>query len=284
MHYSEPQYPFDVVLRLDRRGTQSGERSPVCGPDLARPRGPHPRAATLQPQLHHGRGQAALAQRAELFAARGGYYYEHWDELDRLWREKVRAEIRELAALGVPNLPDVEDAALVTEGRGVGSAHALLRAYDRLLESFDLMGHYHFELLNLGYGAYLALYDRCRHVFPDISDQTVAKMVTGNDVVALRPDEELATLAKRAVERGVGAEVRRRTASNELITPPSPKATAGDRWLAEYDADQGPVVLLLARERRLAPPPLLDRRSELPIATIGSYPSSYRPGRDRPPP
>ena len=36
--------------------------------------------------------------------------------------------------LEVPSLPEFEDAALVTEGRGWGSTHALLVAFDRLLD------------------------------------------------------------------------------------------------------------------------------------------------------
>jgi pyruvate,water dikinase len=122
--------------------------------------------------------EAVIAARAELFGAPGGYYYEqprsplsdaefdrarrgasarhpavaHWEELDRRWREKVRAEIRELEALEVPELPEVEDETLVRKG-SVGSSHRLLEAYDRLLASFDRFCQYHFELMNLGYGA-----------------------------------------------------------------------------------------------------------------------------------
>ena len=41
--------------------------------------------------------EAELARRAELFARRGGYYYEHWDELYERWVERVEATIAELA-------------------------------------------------------------------------------------------------------------------------------------------------------------------------------------------
>ena len=34
--------------------------------------------------------ELAIAERGELFAARGGYYYEHWARLDRHWRDKVQ--------------------------------------------------------------------------------------------------------------------------------------------------------------------------------------------------
>jgi phosphohistidine swiveling domain-containing protein len=103
--------------------------------------------------------EATIARRAELFERRGGYYYEHWGELDAQWREKVETEIHELEALEVPALPEVEEESLVREGRGWGSAHRLLVAYGRLLEALDRICHYHFELVNLGYGAYLVFYE-----------------------------------------------------------------------------------------------------------------------------
>jgi hypothetical protein len=96
---------------------------------------------------------ATLAPRTELFRERGGYYYEHWHELYDSWVEKVEAETRSLRALDVPALPEYEDESIVTAGRGFGTSHLLLAAYDRLLEGLDRVLHYHFELLNLGYGA-----------------------------------------------------------------------------------------------------------------------------------
>ena len=43
--------------------------------------------------------------------------------------------------------------------------------------------------------------------FPDISDQTIAKMVSAIDVLVLRPDDELRRLARLAVELGVSEQV-----------------------------------------------------------------------------
>ena len=95
---------------------------------------------------------------------------------------------------------------MVTEGRGIGSTHTLLVAYNRLLESIDRIWQYHFEFLNLGYAAYLVFYELCKQSFPDIADQAIAKMVSGIDVVLFRPDNELKRLAGRAT----GAVDRRR--------------------------------------------------------------------------
>ena len=86
-------------------------------------------------------------------------------------------------------MPEFEDEAVVAEARGTGSSHELLVAYDGLLERLDRIIQYHFELLNLGYAAYLVFYELCRGAFPDITDQTVARMVSGIELLVLRPDE-----------------------------------------------------------------------------------------------
>ena len=51
-------------------------------------------------------------------------------------------------------------------------------------------------------------YELCKQNFPDIGDQTIAKMVSGIDVILFRPDDELKRLAARAIELGVAAAVR----------------------------------------------------------------------------
>ena len=108
-------------------------------------------------------------------------------------------------------------------------AHLLLAAYDRLLEGLDRVFQYHFELLNLGYGAYLALLRALPEgVFPDIEDRTLARMVAGIDVlVALRPDDELRRLAAQAVELGIGDARARRPQRERICGPRSPGAKPG---------------------------------------------------------
>src|SRR5215469_7641034 len=121
VHYAEPYFPFDAVC-LD---------STVAGFSQASARlFAVPTSLGLECRIVGGyvylspnsiTDEATITRRAGLFSTRAGHYYEHWNELDTHWREKVRAEIRELEALAVPDLPDVEDEELVTEGRGAGS-------------------------------------------------------------------------------------------------------------------------------------------------------------------
>ena len=60
--------------------------------------------------------------------------------------------------------------------------------------------HHHFEFLLLGYGAYLTFFAFCKKAFPEITDQTIARMVAGMEAEIFRPDDELRRLARRAVE------------------------------------------------------------------------------------
>jgi len=279
VHYAEPYYPFDMVS-LDCITTGFSQASArlfavptSLGLDI-RVLGGY---VYLSPNSITD--EVTIAARGERFVTRGGYYYEHWGQMDLHWRDKVQAEIRKLEALAVQDLPGLEPESVVTEGRGVGAAHKLLCAYDRLLEGFDRLGHYHFELVNLGYGAYLALYELCRQEFPDIADQTIAKLVSGIDVVALRPDDELRRLAALAVELGVASAVR--TAHDEAgLTAELTGTEAGGRWLAAYEDTKHPWFFfsygngLYHHHRSWIDDPTL------PIAMIGSYTAGLEAGED----
>ncbi len=224
--------------------------------------------------------RATLERRTELFAGRSAHYYEHWEELYEGWLEKVEAATTELAGLEVPEMPEVEDESIVTDGRGLGSSHALLHAYDRLLEGVDRIFQYHFEFLGLGYLAYLAFYERCRERFPDITDQTIAKMVSAIDVLVLRPDEELRRLARLAVELGVSEQVASAANEDELVANLG-GSDAGERWLADFEQTKDPWFYfscgtgVFHHHHRSW---IDDTR--LPVQTIGSYIARLDAGED----
>ena len=198
MHFPEPMFPFDFVtadspyMCLGQANSRIFAVPPALGIDHRVLYG------WVYMSANPVTDPEEIGRRAELFGRRAGYYFQNWDELYGRWRAKVEDTIGELEALTVPDLPEIEDEAVVTEGRGIGSAHTLLIAYNRLLESVDRIWQYHFEFLNLGYAAYLVFYELCKQSFPDIPDQTIAQMVSGIDVVLFRPDNELKRLAGRA--------------------------------------------------------------------------------------
>ena len=220
-----------------------------------------------------------LARRMELFERRGGHYYENWQTIYERWIEKVEATTRELESLVVPELPEFEDEAVVTEARGVGSSHELLVAYDRLLEGLDRVFQYHFELDNLGYGAYLAFYDLCREAFPDITDQTVARMVSGIDLLVLRPDEELKRLARRALDLGVAQAVEG-AADEETLRAALVDTEAGSQWIADFDAAKDPWFCFSNGNGLYHHVRSWIDDTRLPIAAIGSYIRRLEEGED----
>jgi pyruvate,water dikinase len=279
VHSAEPLYPFDAVYVDVAVGgiNQSCARLFVLPPTLG-----------LEYRLLNGycyvsanavADEAVLARREELYSVRSSYYYERWEGLERRWREKVEATIRELRSLEVPDLPEFEDEAIVTEGRGTGSRHALLVAYDRLLESLDRVGDYHFELVSLGYAAYAMFYELCRDAFPGVADQTIARMVSGIETAVLRPDEELKRLARRALDLGLGERLRRVRAEEELEAALGGDR-AGKRWLAEYERTKDPWFHFSYGNGLYH-----DHRSwvddaTLPVRTIGFYVRQLEAGRD----
>ena len=280
MHFPEPMFPFDFVtadspyMCLGQANTRIFAVPPALGIDHRVLYG------WVYMSANAVTDEAEIGRRAQLFGERAGFYFQNWDDLYGRWQAKVEDTIAELAALEVPDLPEIEDAAVVTEGRGIGSAHTLLVAYDRLLESIDRIWQYHFEFLNLGYAAYLVFYELCKQSFPDIPDQTIAKMVSGIDVVLFRPDSELGRLAERALELGIADDVK--VAADRVRAPRarSSSSAAGQDWLADWEAVKTPVVLLLQRQRLLPPPPLLDRRSHVPLGHLRNYVERLEAGED----
>lgn len=279
VHSAEPLYPFDTVwidygvVALNQASARLFVVPPSLGVEYRILNGYEYVSANSVTD------EAEVGRRAELFARRGGYYYEHWDELYERWRERVEEATKELRALEVPDLPEFEDEAVVTEARGWGSSHALIVAYDRLLGGFDRIWQYHFEFLNLGYGAYLLFYELCRQAFPGIADQTIAKMVSGIDSILWRPDDELKRLARLALELEVAGRVKAAGGEEELRALLA-EGEAGARWLADFEETKDPWFYfsygsgVYHHHRSWIDDPTL------PIATIGSYIERLEAGED----
>jgi pyruvate, water dikinase len=239
MHFPEPMFPFDFVtadspyLCLGQANSRIFMVPPALGIDHRVLYG------WVYMSPNGVADEAEIGRRAGEFQQRAGYYFQNWDELYGRWQEKVEDEIRGIEQLVVPELPEQEDMAVVTEGRGIGSSHLLLVAYNRLLESIDRIWQYHFEFLNLGYAAYLAFYQLCKEAFPDIADQTIAKMVAGVDVVLFRPDEELQRLARLAIGMGIGDAIKG-AADEDALRAALASSSEGRDWLSDWDGTKSP--------------------------------------------
>ena len=152
----------------------------------------------------------------------------------------------------------------------MGFGHALLVAYNRLIEGLDRVLQYHFEFLNLGYLAYLAFYEFCRQALPDMPDEAVSQMVTGIDVVVVRPDEELKRLARLALELEIAVAVKASKTEQELRAALG-DSEAGARWLGEFERAKDPWFYFSYGNGLSSHHRSWIDDTRLPIAMVASY-------------
>lgn len=174
---------------------------------------------------------AKIEERLALFRSRAGYYYENWTRIYGEWEQRMGQLIRDMNAIQVPELPEYEDERVVKEATGIAQNHYLRVAFNDAIEKYGQMWFHHFEMLMLGYGAYVVFFQFCKQAFPEISDQTVARMVAGIDVLMFRPDDELKKLAKLAVALDLD-EVFTIDGNPDVILPAlEQRGDAGKQWL-----------------------------------------------------
>jgi pyruvate,water dikinase len=182
--------------------------------------------------------EAEIPARIPQFTERAGHYFANWAPLLENWEVKVRRVIADLEALEFDPLPEVVPLEWIKEGRGLDNTFALAANYDRLIELCYEAFQYHFEFLNLGYVAYLDFFTFCKEVLPGVADLGIAKMVQGIDVVLFRPDEELRTLARLAVELDLVDALGTGDVDASLAAVAA--APRGDEWIAAWQAAQDP--------------------------------------------
>jgi pyruvate,water dikinase len=279
MHFPEPMPPFDIVtsdsafMSVGVMNSRVFALPPALGLDVRVLNG------YVYMSANGVADPAEIGRRAEAFGVRAGYYYQNWPTLYAAWEAKVRAEIANLRGIRIPELGDLEPEDRVLAGRGVTSANDLLVAYQAILASLDAAWNLHSELLNLGYAAYLNFLTICRGHFPEITDQSVAKMVSGVDVLLFRPDDELKKLAALAIELGVADRLVAGGTIDGLRADLAP-TDAGQRWLAAYDESAEPWFHFsngngfYHHHRSWSDDPTF------PLAMIGEYVGRLRAGED----
>jgi pyruvate,water dikinase len=239
MHNPEPVYPFDTIMieswwvALNQYTTRVWQIPPALGIDQRIING------YLYVSPNSISDPAVIESRVPTFLKRAGYYYDNWPRLYEQWIVKAEDCIERLKAIEIHDLPELEDERFVMEGRGLMSGFDLLASYSRLLENMHEMAYYHFEMLNLGYGAYLTFRDFCGRAFPGIQDGTIAKMVVGIDILFFRPDDELRKLAKLALDSGLADVVMRGGSPDDTLAAIG-AAPGGDRWLAALEEAKEP--------------------------------------------
>jgi pyruvate,water dikinase len=239
MHNPEPVFPFDTIMTeswwvaLNQFGTRVYVIPPALGIDQRIVNGYlyiSPNSIT-DPDL--------IAKRAELFARRAGHYYDNWDEIYQNWITKAEDCIARLRALEIRDLPEVEPEEVVFSHRGLTTSFDLLATYNRLIENMQEMAYYHFEMLGLGYAAYLTFRDFCQTAFPGIADQAISKMVAGIDILFFRPDDELRKLSQLAIKLEL-ADLIEREDEPDAVLAAIGAAPNGNDWLEAFEAAKEP--------------------------------------------
>ncbi|GII23425.1 PEP-utilizing enzyme [Planosporangium mesophilum] len=239
MHNPEPLYPFDTIMTenwwvaVSQMSTRVWPVPPALGIDHRIINGylyVSPNAVTDPEEI---------ARRAEVFGVRAGHYYGNWDEIYDKWEVKAKDCIERLKAIDFAPLPDMEPESSVFEHTGTYSSYRLLTSYGDLIHNLFEMGSYHFEMLNLGYGAYLTFREFCQQAFPGITDQTVASMVSGIDILLFRPDDEVRKLAKLAVELDLAEVITSHEDPHAALAAIGAHAS-GEQWLAAFEQAKEP--------------------------------------------
>jgi phosphohistidine swiveling domain-containing protein len=180
-----------------------------------------------------------IPKRAEIYRKRAGYYYQNWHEIYEQWKVKTTAKFEELKAIKFQPLPDLEDESLIFSHVGSSSGHKMIEQFNRMIMIMYETFQWHFELLNIGYAAYLTFFSFCREAFPQISDQTISLMVGGMKIDIYRPDDELKRLAKKALALDI---------DDLFISDPNPQkilanleqTAAGKEWLQDWQQTSDP--------------------------------------------
>jgi pyruvate, water dikinase len=240
MHFPEPMPAFDVITAEIPYSGMGAYTTRVFA---------FPTALGIDHRIVNGRvyitantvtDPKQIERRFELFRERAGHYYENWDTLYAQWRERLTGLIAEVSSIKVPSLPEFEDEAVVREARGIAQNHYVREAYHRCIESLSKMWHHHFEFLMLGYGAYLVFFQFCKRAFPEIPDQTVARMVAGIDVLMFKPDDQLKRLARLAVQLGIEEAFGGDPKPASILAAIRDCGEPGNAWLAELDKARDP--------------------------------------------
>jgi len=240
MHFPEPMHAFDSV---------TGEAA-YCALGAANTRVQVlPTTKGIDERYINGRvyiggigvtDPAEIKERTEEFMQRAFYYYEHWEDLYASWKQKMRALIEDAQKLPSLSLPKYEPLENVRAGRGIASNHWLLDTYQKTLEGYFRMWHHHFEFLLLGYGAYMTFFAFCKKAFPEISDQTIARMVAGMEAEIFRPDDELRRLARSAVQLGVDRHFQDGSTANTILESLKDGGPSARKWLEELESARHP--------------------------------------------
>ncbi len=221
-----------------------------------------------------------IARRTEIFNRRAGHYFDNWDELYAKWQKKMRALIDEVDSIEVPSLAEFDDEKSVLAGTGIAQNHFVRERYHRCIDLLSVMWNHHFELLMLGYGAYLVFFEFCKKAFPEITDQMVARMVAGIDILMFQADDKLKSLAQFAIDYGVDGFFVDGADPEEVLESIRSSGDGGEKWLAEFDEVRDPWFNISVGDGFYHYHRSWDDDRTVPFSAISHFISVLRSGED----
>jgi pyruvate,water dikinase len=220
-----------------------------------------------------------INERVAHFQERAGFYFANWDELYGKWKEKVLTAVESMRTVRFPALGDLDPIEVVTEARGRSTSWDIIANYHKLIDDFFVIWQHHFEFLNLGYGGYITFFQLCKTAFPQIEEQSIARMVAGVDVLAFRPDDELRKLAKLANDLGIVDEVSVSRPATETFARLE-STDVGLSWLAAYGRAKDPWFNYFAEYGFTHDQETWTSSPDIPMQGIARYALKIRAGED----
>lgn len=180
-----------------------------------------------------------ISKRAEIFAQRAGYYYQNWDGIYHRWKDKVRNRIELVRGLRFDPLPDFEPSETVFHEIGHSAGFRWERDFALMVTTMYETYQWHFEMLNIGYAAYVTFFKFCQRQFPGIGDQSISRMFGGVHIEAYRPDDELRRLATKAERLGIGDMILAESEVDEALE--QLRCTgSGAEWVKDWEETGDP--------------------------------------------
>jgi pyruvate,water dikinase len=219
-----------------------------------------------------------IERRAELFHRRAGHYYMNWPDIFERWSKRMEKIVEDMESVRFEDLPDVEPEETVTEGLGYGSSYTLIKEYNRFWETILLSWNYHFELLNLAYGADAIYIQTVRELFPDITDRMIGQTLAGFDSKLFRPPEELQKLAQKALDSGL-ADAILSCDRWEKVPDKIGSTEAGQAWLEAFEAARYPWFEMSCGIGWYHHEPTWNQNLDFPLGNIKRYIEALKLGK-----
>lgn len=224
-----------------------------------------------------------IKRREEIFHRRAGHYYMRWEEAFDRWTKNMDKSAEDMKSIKFIDLPEIEPESTITSGRGYGESYTLLTEYSRLWDTVYLAWQYDFELMVLAYGAYMAFMMTTKGLFPDISAETLGRMIPILESKLFRPAEELQRLAKLAVELNLADAILPCEKWTE-VPPKLQQSDAGRKWLQEFEAARDPWFEMSTGTGWYHNDPTWNQDLDSPLTNIKSFIEALKAGKpiDRP--